>query len=136
MDRLASVLRRKTDKNRQEQCHAPDGQTPLCLIESTPLGNRIMRIARKHGSKVHLSKNWYLKLYRGGKVTSLRLFEGKLRSADLADDIKNYLRRPGKGIEDAKKEFFDDVRAPSTAIYATLGEVMDCHAQRTQASLG
>ena len=99
------------------------------VIEKTPLGNRIVRIARKHGVKTFFSKNWYLKVYRDGKVTHLPLFEGKNRSADLADDIKNFLRRSdGKTVEDAKREFFNDVRAPSTAIYATIGEVLDVHA--------
>jgi integrase len=96
-------------------------------IEKTPLGNRIVRIARKHGVKTHFSKNWYLKLYRDDKVTYLPLFEGKVRSADLADDIKNFLRREGKTINDAKREFFDGVRAPSTAIYSTIGEVLNFH---------
>lgn len=41
------------------------------------------------------------------------------------DDIKNYFRRDGKTIEDAKRVFFDGVRAPSTAAYATIGEVLD-----------
>ena len=98
------------------------------VIEKTPLGNRIVRIARRHGTKTHFSKNWYLKLYRGGRVTYLPLFEGKKRSTDLADDIKNYLRRDGKTIEDAKREFLDGVPEPSTAIYATIGEILDFHA--------
>jgi hypothetical protein len=55
----------------------------------------------------------------------LPLFEGKKRSTDLVDDIKNYFRRDGKTIEDAKRVFFDGVRAPSTAAYATIGEVLD-----------
>ena len=67
-------------------------------------------------------------MYRGGKVTYLPLFEGKKRSTDLADDIKNYLRRDGKTIEDAKREFLDGVPEPSTAIYATIGEILDFHA--------
>ena len=46
----------------------------------------------------------------------------------MADDIKNYLRRDGKTIEDAKREFLDGVREPSTAVYATIGEVLDLHA--------
>jgi|CZKI01.1.fsa_nt_gi hypothetical protein len=97
------------------------------VIEKTPLGNRIVWIGRRHGAKTHFSRNWYLKLHRGGKVTHLPLFERKKWSADLADDIKNYLRRDGKTIEDAKREFFDGVRAPSTAAYATIGEVLDFH---------
>jgi len=82
-------------------------------IERTPLGNRIVRNARVHGTNTHFSKNLYLKLYRGGKITCLPLFERKKRSTDLADDIKNYLRRNGKTIEDVKREFFDGVREPS-----------------------
>ncbi len=95
------------------------------VIEKTPLCNRIVRIGRRHGAKTHFTKNWYLKLHRGGKVTYLPLFEGKKRSTDLVDDIKNYFRRDGKTIEDAKRVFFDGVRAPSTAAYATIGEVLD-----------
>src|ERR1035438_6312773 len=60
------------------------------VIEKTPLGNRIVWIGRRHGAKTHFSRNWYLKLHRGGKVTHLPLFERKKWSADLADDIKNY----------------------------------------------
>jgi integrase len=106
------------------------------LVEETPQGNSIVRIGCKHGGKIYRSKNYYLKLYRGGRVTRLRLFPGKVKSAELADNIKNFLRLPGKELPDVMREFFS---APSTASsvpsplpaavkYATLGEVLDCHA--------
>ncbi len=105
-------------------------------IAVTPQGNRIIRIGRKHGSKGYLSKNWYLKLYPDGKVVRRQLFEGKVKSAELADHIKNFLRLPGKTIEDVDREFFGGGRTPTAeasaslgASYATLGEVLDFHAK-------
>jgi hypothetical protein len=75
------------------------------MISSKPSrrGTAIKRIARKHGTTDCLSKNSFLKLYRGGEVTRLPLLASKIRSAQLADDIKKYLRLPEKTVDDARQ---------------------------------
>jgi integrase len=100
-------------------------------ITLTPDGNRIVRVVRKSsGPKPYRSKNYYLKLYRErrGKVTYLRLFEGKVKSAELADRIKAFLRA-GKTIDDVRAEFYGKAASPvpraSPASCPTIGECLD-----------